>query len=97
MTHCADDARQKQLGLDDAWPAGLHGEGLKRGDCRLWIMRIGDHAHARLHLLREKIDEDITAPPAIEEMHMGIIRQKKSDVAFWAPVRLQLLNIGWFL
>jgi len=60
-------------------------------------MRIGDHAHARLHLLREKIDEDITAPPAIEEMHMGIIRQKKSDVAFWAPVRLQLLNIGWFL
>ena len=36
--------------------------------------------------VRGQIDDDITAPPAVEKMHMGIVRQHLRNRIVWRAV-----------
>jgi len=75
-----------RLGRDNARPTALDCECLEGRDCSLGVVRVGNHAHLHLHRVRGQIDDDITAPPAVEKMHMGIVRQHLRNRIVWRAV-----------
>src|SRR5262249_55436077 len=66
--------------------AALNRKRFQRRDIGLRIVRIRDHAHLHLHERALEVDADITAPPALEEVHMRIVGQRLRDELVRRPV-----------
>src|ERR1700730_11457870 len=70
---------EAELSRHHAGLAALDRKRLQRRNIGLGIVRIRDHPHLPLHMRALEIDTDITAPPTLEEMDMGIIGQRLRD------------------
>jgi hypothetical protein len=73
--------------LNNARATALDCERLERRDRGLGIVRVGDHAHLRLHSIRGQVNEHIAALTTVEKMYMRIVRKHFRNRIIWRPVR----------